>query len=381
MNVHQDKSAAASYRESLPDQARASLGDADLFDRLQKNLRRVIIDEQELYVAEGDTLLDEDQLFVYAGQRAAADKAEQASQAAFAAGLGTTNLMAGLIDADGLMRGLLGMVQDGKIVRWRPGTILSYCVLRKTFPKKSQYDLVVKNMELATAAWEATCGVKFQHLQALDGSDSVRPAGVLFPVRHLDAGGAFIAAAFFPNDPINRRRIVIDPSYFTTTFDKVGVLRHELGHVLGFRHEHIRSGAPPVCPDEDPTGVFDLTQYDPQSVMHYFCGGLGASTLSITALDRTGSQRVYGPPLSAFTFVSPSPNEDLAFADANGDTASLASASGVDFAYLTDRALGMAGYDESYFDQPATDEQWAAALTEAGAADSASQPHHHEEEN
>jgi hypothetical protein len=113
----------------------------------------------------------------------------------------------------------------------------------------------------------------------------------------------FIAAAFFPNDPINRRRVLIDPSYFTTTFNQVGVLRHELGHVLGFRHEHIRSGAPAACPDEDPGRVIDLTQYDPRSVMHYFCGGVGSRELAISDLDREGSQRVYGPPLSDFMLI------------------------------------------------------------------------------
>ena len=124
-------------------------------------------------------------------------------------------------------------------------------------------------------------------------------------MRFLDVNGQFIASAFFPNDPPDRRRILIDPSYFDPQlgFDQVGVLRHELGHVLGFRHEHIRSGAPPDCPDEDVTGTLDLTQYDPKSVMHYFCGDLGSKTLEITDVDRIGAQRVYGLPLSSFHLV------------------------------------------------------------------------------
>jgi hypothetical protein len=99
--------------------------------------------------------------------------------------------------------------------------------------------------------------------------------------------------------------VLIDPSYFDAglSFNKVGVLRHELGHVLGFRHEHIRSGAPPACPDEDLWGTIDLTQYDPQSVMHYFCGGAGSPELALTELDRIGSQKLYGPPFNTFTFV------------------------------------------------------------------------------
>ena len=43
--------------------------------------------------------------------------------------------------------------------------------------------------------------------------------------------------------------------------------RHELGHILGFRHEHIRSEANSSC---DEGGAFRaVTDYDQASVMHY----------------------------------------------------------------------------------------------------------------
>ena len=113
----------------------------------------------------------------------------------------------------------------------------------------------------------------------------------MFVVREFDADGKFIASAFFPNDPVERRRADIDPSYYTTSFDKVGVLRHELGHVLGFRHEHIRNEAPPVCPNEPLWDTKVLTKYDPKSVMHYFCGGVGSNALKISELDRKGARR------------------------------------------------------------------------------------------
>jgi len=48
-----------------------------------------------------------------------------------------------------------------------------------------------------------------------------------------------------------------------------------------------------------------LSAYDPHSVMHYFCGGVGSHDLSITALDRKGARMVYGPPLSAAALVDP----------------------------------------------------------------------------
>jgi hypothetical protein len=254
----------------------------------------IVIDGEELYRVEGDLLLDIDELQLYLELQQA--QRAQHEAAAFVA-------EAGLADLQAQSARLVGILQGGRIVRWAPGTVLRYCVLRQTFPRDDWYEEVVDNMRQATADWAATCGVEFEYVSTADDSASLRPPGVLFPVRHIATGGAFIAAAFFPTDPVSRRRMLIDPSYHTSRFDRVGVLRHELGHVLGFRHEHIRSGAPPVCPDEAQAGTIDLTAYDPKSVTHYFCGGVGTRDLQITAVDRAGSQLVYGAPLSAFELL------------------------------------------------------------------------------
>ncbi|MDV7088654.1 zinc metalloprotease [Rhodococcus opacus] len=285
-----------------PRNADASAVDPDLFDELKNQLKRVKIDEDdtEYWRVESDYLMDEDQLFIYSQQRAAANAQQKANALAEASPSG--NILTPIGDNE---QSLVGILQHGKIIRWNAGTVLTYCVLRRTFPKQAWYDETVATMKQATADWQATCGISFSHRADLDSSEGVRPQGVVFPVRFIDAGGQFIAAAFFPHDPPDRRRVLIDPSYFSTNFDHVGVLRHELGHVLGFRHEHIQSGAPPICPDEDKTDTFDLTNYDPRSVMHYFCGGAGRRELTISDSDRSGSQSVYGPPLSNFDLMDP----------------------------------------------------------------------------
>ena len=115
--------------------------------------------------------------------------------------------------------------------------------------------------------------------------------GITFPVRRVTSG-SFLAAAFFPDDPPHKQVLLIDDSFFSTSFSKQGIIRHELGHILGYRHEHIQGI--PGCSKEG--GQWEpLTPYDPHSVMHYFCGGAGTRMLEITDLDREGHQRLYGP--------------------------------------------------------------------------------------
>lgn len=268
----------------------------DLYSVLKEKLNTVEVDGTTLFVAEGDTLLDHDQLKIYAEVREQENKARDARKRADEAGFGAARL-------DEPSRGLIAGTKNGKIVRWKPGAILTYRVARDSFASEAQYKTVVETMAKATLEWEQTCGVNFEHRAVLDTKPGVGREGLLFVARGFDAGGRFIAAAFFPSDPVERRAVLIDPSYFTTSFDKVGVLRHELGHVLGFRHEHIRNDAPPVCPNEPLWDTQVLTKYDPSSVMHYFCGGVGTHDLKISALDRKGAQQVYGPPLGAAALV------------------------------------------------------------------------------
>ena len=264
-----------------------------LFDRLYHKAKRIEVDGETYWRVEGDTLLDEEQLRLYAQH-------QEARRIALAALREAGRPLVASAD-------LVGMTQGNKIVRWAPGVELSYCVLRQTFTSGGEdgYQLVVDSVGRAALDWEKTCGVKFAYKSELDDSDSLRPEGALFVVREFDAAAQFIAAAFFPNDPLNRRRVLVDPSFYDPDlgFDKVGVLRHELGHVLGFRHEQIRSEAPAACPDEDVYDTLNLGDYDPRSVMHYFCGGVGSKELAITELDKLGAQRVYGPPLAEFQLV------------------------------------------------------------------------------
>jgi len=117
----------------------------------------------------------------------------------------------------------------------------------------------------------------------------------MFDVNPVNAGGSYIARSFFPNNARSSRNVLIDGSGFTLSAPTTlrGVLRHELGHTIGFRHEHTRPEAGTCFEDNN---WRPLTPYDSASVMHYpQCNGTGDWSLSLTQLDIQVAQSIYGP--------------------------------------------------------------------------------------
>ena len=183
---------------------------------------------------------------------------------------------------------------DGERDFWSEGNRhLTYAIDRASFNSVEEYFDVMQRMHEATSNWEEACpecGVDFQHLVEFDVSPSHDK--VLFIVRMVSLSGTIIAKAFFPSYANHRYYLDVGSAFFTTNFDQTGILEHELGHVLGYRHEHIQDI--PGCRSE--LGNWEpLTEYDPQSVMHYFCGGGGSLDLEITETDIEGHKELYAP--------------------------------------------------------------------------------------
>jgi len=259
--------------EILPDSTKA-IDDAyqEKFDSLMHDT--ILINSKKYYIVEGDMLLNEYRYFQY--KLKAIESKNRGEEGK-----------------------LVSEVKNGKIVRWPEHYTIQYCISKNSFETPEMYNEVKENMRKATKEWEETCNVKFLYDEQKDAGNMVIPTdNITFVVLGYDSDNRFIASAFFPYYPVNERKILIDPSYFTSDFDKIGVLRHELGHVLGFRHEHIRSEAPLACQGESTNGTVNNTEYDPKSVMHYFCGGMGTIELKITDVDRLGAQKNYGPPIA-----------------------------------------------------------------------------------
>jgi hypothetical protein len=182
----------------------------------------------------------------------------------------------------------------GKPVIWpKDSRALTYAVDRASFRMPAEYDLVAANLAKAAAEWVGACpdcGLSFRHAVELDDAGPTA-AQVSFVVTFIPDAANFIAAAPFPNDIGAKRHLVVGPQYFTTSFDRVGVFRHELGHVLGYRHMHIIGV--PGCDTEDPDWIAVSNDYDRLSVMHYLCGEGGTRELGLSATDIRDHRTLY----------------------------------------------------------------------------------------
>ncbi|AJP71317.1 hypothetical protein TS85_05275 [Sphingomonas hengshuiensis] len=187
----------------------------------------------------------------------------------------------------------------GKPQFWPKGArALTYAVDRNSFPDTATYDLVVKSLGAAAKEWMnvcITCGLSIRHLTEQDLAP--KEGQSTFIVRYNKVPSPYLALAFFPGDASEKRYLHVFPGYADTSYDYVGVFRHELGHILGYRHENIQKDA--GCWQAESGSWMPLSDYDPRSVMHYFCKDPAGLKLALTETDRTSHTAVYsgaGPP-------------------------------------------------------------------------------------
>ena len=183
----------------------------------------------------------------------------------------------------------------GQAVIWGAATAqnLTYCVSNTFGSLKTP---VVNAMAAATAAWtNATNGrIRYSYQSQYDASCNTSTP-VVFDV---NPGTFAYARAFFPGNSRAQRRVLIHPATFNGTFPAAGILRHELGHTLGLRHETTRKEAVTKYGVHCFEDIYNkpLTAYDDYSVMTTpACMGANVKnrTLSLSANDVAGIRVLY----------------------------------------------------------------------------------------
>lgn len=167
---------------------------------------------------------------------------------------------------------------------------LTYCLSPKFKELKS---LMVSALKIATEDWMDAANVKFEYRPELDvNCDRKSGPDTRFRISlNRSRRYPFAARAFFPYD--ERNTITFKKSYVEKSFQELlRLTRHELGHVLGLRHEHIRQENPLSERCQEDQLFSAVTDYDRNSIMHYSqCGGTG--TVEISNLDRVGIAKLY----------------------------------------------------------------------------------------
>lgn len=255
------------------------------FDEFKKNTYREPF-ENGVYIVNGDTPIadDEELRDFYEMELLAAWK-----NSAFG------------LELNDALPALIADAPQGKVIAWDDVTKrnITYCVSTSF---GGRYNIVVAAMAEAAKAWEDVSDVKFNHVAKLDQSCDENTAAVVFDVRPVNVNEQYLARAFFPRYARSKRNVLIDESALTLGPGKltlVGILRHELGHALSYRHEQTRPEAGKCFEDSN---WKPLSDYDAFSVMHYpQCNGLGDWSLNLTESDKRGAACLYGPsPNSSF---------------------------------------------------------------------------------
>jgi hypothetical protein len=181
----------------------------------------------------------------------------------------------------------------GTMIKWDEASknALRYYVDGTTFPGAETIAATQTAIRSAADEWEMACAVTF--VEVFEKDDPQLKFTVVYDDAYLKLKSV-IALAFLPNFILAKRLLRVGEMFFSGAngYGQVGTMRHELGHVLGFAHEHER---PEALASVDTKKRIVITDFDPLSVMAYpHLLGLPCAELQLSARDKLGAGFVYG---------------------------------------------------------------------------------------
>jgi predicted Zn-dependent protease len=194
---------------------------------------------------------------------------------------------------DGIASIVVGL--DNEIPRWAPGSTVNYATYADGYPTENDAIYAANALIAAADEWNAIdFGVKFKWVADLDEA--------AFVLQYGGDQGTTLASAYFPNtnalNTVSVYSYAFDKSPQTSdrgTFKNYEIMQnvfvHELGHVLGLRHE--------FAIEQEGAGAIRLFSTDPESVMSY------NFPPQIQESDKTDVKKFYDLPASRVDDVIP----------------------------------------------------------------------------
>lgn len=148
--------------------------------------------------------------------------------------------------------------------RWVPGSVLKWVVLKEGFKTPEDADYAAQHLNMACQKWnELGVGVTFEYVK--------NPADATFGLWHGGSQGNVLASAFFPNANDMSIMLVYNAAFAMPKWkaNMWKVFMHELGHVLGLRHEFALDIDPQTGLAREEIKAVQLGPRNENSVMAY----------------------------------------------------------------------------------------------------------------
>jgi len=155
-----------------------------------------------------------------------------------------------------------------QIPRWKYGSVINFATYSEGFPAPGDAIYAANCLIEAAEVWtSANIGVKFKWMSNIEDA--------AFALAYGGEKGTVLASAFFPNDSALETLYVYQYGFdkterpgkngnFTNYEIMKNVFLHELGHVLGLRHEFAMDPG-----DTFEGGAYRIGSANPESVMSY----------------------------------------------------------------------------------------------------------------